>query len=572
MCSPRQVSVESRNNNIIYYIPWSSRVITISQRVGSVIKRSPGGQHMRRHATLLLLLLIDNASAFPSPCGRPALQARVKRSKPTLLSSQVDVLDDALAAAEGQSRMYEHALLLTIGLGLFGSSAIVILPPILMDATIAAEPLFDSSTLVAGSSATFAAWAVGALLTGGLSDRFGRKSVVVASGLIGSAGMLAGAFAPNALALVAGRALGGLALGGTVGQGYLLIRECLSQARSSALSTKLNVLWVGVVAMIATLHSCGLPWRVEQAVLGGFFAASTLLVAALAVESPTYLAASGRRDEAVAAISRIGRISRADARLRPLLPALDAWSKEDARSADGGATTREIPTPARTAHELLGPGMRRSTLSVCLAYASLGFGYYAISFSAGTPAPRVQPSACTATILPPLPSPLLPPPLLTPLPHSFCSPTCAGALSDAVLFNFVCLAALDLPGYVLAAKLAAWRGVRSSAALGLGVTSALLVATGALAACGTGSALTTAAAFAAKLTAATTFCLLYDLPSESFPLHVRGSATGLAQSSARAGGLLAPLAISFLPMSIATVVMGAPLALAAAALSTWRLD
>jgi len=145
------------------------------------------------------------------------------------------LLDDALAAAEGPYRLYECLLKAFIGVGLFGSSSIMVLAPILADPLIAAEPLFNSDALVFGNAATFAGWAAGSLLAGGLSDKFGRKSVVVTAGCLGTAGVLAGALAPNAAVLVAGRLVGGLSLGGTVGQGYVLVYESLARARSTTL-------------------------------------------------------------------------------------------------------------------------------------------------------------------------------------------------------------------------------------------------------------------------------------------------------------------------------------------------
>jgi len=437
------------------------------------------------------------------------------------------LLDDALAAAEGPYRLYECLLKAFIGVGLFGSSSIMVLAPILADPLIAAEPLFNSDALVFGNAATFAGWAAGSLLAGGLSDKFGRKSVVVTAGCLGTAGVLAGALAPNAAVLVAGRLVGGLSLGGTVGQGYVLVYESLARARSTTLSTELNVLWVGTVALIAGLHAQGLPWRVEQGLLGGVVGLCALVVALLAVETPTYLALSGRRAEATAAIERIARISGAGDEMAAVQPRLRDWSQQStpAASAASLASAEDgADFVDQVRRELLGSRLLQTTLSMCFAYASLTFGYYAISFS-------------------------------------------AGSLSDALLFNFVCLAALDVPGYLLAAKLVAWRGALTSASAGLGVTGVLLLGTAALVQLQFPAELTTAAAFAAKLAAATTFCVLYDLPVELFPERVRGSATGLAQSSAHFGGLLSPLVIAYLPIATADVVCSTMCLAAAAVLS-----
>jgi len=437
------------------------------------------------------------------------------------------LLDDALVAAEGSSRLYEILLKAFIGVGLFGSSSIMVLAPILADPLIAMDPLFASDALVFGNAATFAGWAAGSILAGGLSDKFGRKSVVVAAGCLGSAGVLAGALAPNAAVLVAGRFVGGLSLGGTVGQGYVLVYESLARARSATLSTELNVLWVGTVALIAGCHTLELPWRVEQGLQGGFVGLCALAVALLAVETPTYLALSGRRDDATAAVERIARLNGAGETMASMQSRLREWSQQSPPAASGtslAAANDGVGFVDQVRRELLGSRLQQATLSMCFAYASLTFGYYAISFS-------------------------------------------AGSLSDALLFNFVCLAALDVPGYLLAAKLVAWRGALTSATAGLTVTGVLLLGTATLAQLHVSAELVTATAFAAKLAAATTFCVLYDLPVELFPEQVRGSATGLAQSSAHFGGLLSPLVIAYLPIATADVVCSSMCLAAAVVLS-----
>lgn len=438
--------------------------------------------------------------------------------------NDAQVIDAALSAAEGRLRLYQHLLKVIIGVGLFGSSSIMVLAPVLVDPQIAAEATISADALVLGNSATFCGWAVGSVVAGGLSDKFGRKLVVVASGFLGSIGVLSSAFALNGATLVAGRALAGLSLGGTVGQGYVLAYESLSRARSAALSTDLNILWVWTVALIALLHAQALPWRIEQAALGAFVGIAALLLSALAVESPTYLTLSGRRDKALAAISRIGAISNAGQELAELKPTLAMWSKQGASTSIGKSLTAADDFIGEVRSELLGPRLKRSTISMCFAYLSLTFGYYAISFS-------------------------------------------AGALSDALLFNFVCLAALDVPGYMLAAKLVARYGALLSAFAGLGSTGILLLGTAALAQLHISPALVTAAAFTAKLAAATTFCVLYDLPVQLFPERVRGSATGLAQSSAHFGGLLSPLVVAYLPLAVANSLCSAMCLAAAFTLS-----
>ena len=148
--------------------------------------------------------------------------------------NDAQVIDAALSAAEGRLRLYQHLLKVIIGVGLFGSSSIMVLAPVLVDPQIAAEATISADALVLGNSATFCGWAVGSVVAGGLSDKFGRKLVVVASGFLGSIGVLSSAFALNGATLVAGRALAGLSLGGTVGQGYVLAYESLSRARSAA--------------------------------------------------------------------------------------------------------------------------------------------------------------------------------------------------------------------------------------------------------------------------------------------------------------------------------------------------
>jgi SHS family lactate transporter-like MFS transporter len=148
---------------------------------------------------------------------------------------------------------------------------------------------------------------VGALVFGMLADRFGRRPVLMANILSFSVIELACAFAPSLTALLALRALFGLAMGGEWGVGAALVFETLPREGRGTFSGILqegyamgSILASGAFALffngfaLAGLHMPGIGWR-GLFILGAIPALLVLYVQARVDESPVWLAAKARR-------------------------------------------------------------------------------------------------------------------------------------------------------------------------------------------------------------------------------------------------------------------------------------
>jgi SHS family lactate transporter-like MFS transporter len=150
---------------------------------------------------------------------------------------------------------------------------------------------------------------VGALLFGMLSDRFGRRPVLMVNILSFSVIELACAFAPSLGALLALRALFGLAMGGEWGVGAALVFETLPREGRGTFSGILqegyamgSILASGAFALffngfvLAGLHVPGIGWR-GLFILGSIPALLVFYVQARVEESPVWLAGAKQRLE-----------------------------------------------------------------------------------------------------------------------------------------------------------------------------------------------------------------------------------------------------------------------------------
>lgn len=172
---------------------------------------------------------------------------------------------------------------------------------------------------VATSSLVFAA-AIGALLGGRLSDRHGRRTVLVALAVLFFVGAVVLVAAPGLGVLVAGRVLLGLAVGGasTVVPVYLAelapheIRGSISGRNEVAIVVgQLAAFVVNAILGVTLGHLDGV-WRIMVAVCA--LPAVALFVGMLRMpESPRWLVARGRRDDALAVLRQVRPAGRAEA-------------------------------------------------------------------------------------------------------------------------------------------------------------------------------------------------------------------------------------------------------------------
>ncbi|MGC5076207.1 sugar porter family MFS transporter [Agrococcus sp. DT81.2] len=171
------------------------------------------------------------------------------------------------------------------------------------------------------SSLVFAA-AVGALLGGRASDRFGRRTVLIVLAVVFLVGTVVLVAAPGFAVLVAGRILLGLAVGGasTVVPVYLAelapfeIRGSISGRNELAIvSGQLAAFVVNALIGSALGHVEGV-WRIMFAVCA--LPAIALFIGMLRMpESPRWLAEHGRHAEALAVLHGVRAPARAAAEL-----------------------------------------------------------------------------------------------------------------------------------------------------------------------------------------------------------------------------------------------------------------
>src|SRR5580658_2169447 len=163
---------------------------------------------------------------------------------------------------------------------------------------IAAEFHTKPSAILGAVFLTQAFRPVGAILFGTLADRFGRRPVLMVNILSFSVIELACAFAPSLGALLALRALFGLAMGGEWGVGAALVFETLPKEGRGTFSGILqegyamgSILASGAFALffngfvLAGFHVPGIGWR-GLFILGSMPALLVFYVQARVAESP----------------------------------------------------------------------------------------------------------------------------------------------------------------------------------------------------------------------------------------------------------------------------------------------
>lgn len=167
---------------------------------------------------------------------------------------------------------------------------------------------FVTSSLLLGAM-------IGALGCGGLSERFGRRRVVLGAGVLFAAGALVAALAPMLVVLLAGRLIMGLAIGALSVSVPVYLSEITPPASRGALSG-LNQLMISTGILVAYLVDLALgsahAWRW---MFGLALVPAAALLAGLAFqpESPRWLVRQGRIGEARAVLTRNRSEAEADA-------------------------------------------------------------------------------------------------------------------------------------------------------------------------------------------------------------------------------------------------------------------
>jgi SP family arabinose:H+ symporter-like MFS transporter len=217
---------------------------------------------------------------------------------------------------------------------------------------------FALGYLVAGASLGAAA---GAILAGPITDRFGRKYLLVADALIYAVGGILSAVTPNVGVLLSARTLIGLAIGADSAIATAYIAEYAPSNRRGALGMLQQwMITVGILVayLIALVILKVFPgsagtwdWRLIFG-LGAVPAIVGLVMRTRMPESPRWLLRQGRYEDARKALSRLG---------------LEASTEDIAATARTLADNeaREEAARERTGRSRWTPGVRRALMVVC---------------------------------------------------------------------------------------------------------------------------------------------------------------------------------------------------------------
>jgi sugar porter (SP) family MFS transporter len=216
---------------------------------------------------------------------------------------------------------------------------------------------FWSGYLVAGASLGAAA---GALAAGPLTDRFGRKSLLIADAAIYALGALLSAFSPDAAVLLISRTLIGLAIGADSAIATAYIAEYAPVKRRGALSMlqqwmiTVGILLAYIVALIVLKawpdKAGSLDWRLILGI-GAVPALVGVVLRSRMPESPRWLLRQGRYEDVQKAMAKLG----VEADMDDIRATGDALAQADQRAERKGTSKISNWTP----------GVKRALFVVC---------------------------------------------------------------------------------------------------------------------------------------------------------------------------------------------------------------
>jgi len=216
---------------------------------------------------------------------------------------------DPALTAPLNNYLLRSALVAALGGLLFGFDTAVI-----SGTTRSLTETFSLSPALLGITVSSALWGtvVGAFAAGRPSDRFGRRSCLVALGALYLASAVGCALAWSWAALIFFRVIGGLAIGASSVISPMYIAEISPAARRGRM---VGLFQLNIVAGILVAYLCNFwvssfgfgasEWRWKLGMLA--IPAAVFFVTLFGIpESPRWLIASGRADQARAVLRRIG--------------------------------------------------------------------------------------------------------------------------------------------------------------------------------------------------------------------------------------------------------------------------
>jgi sugar porter (SP) family MFS transporter len=266
-----------------------------------------------------------------APGSTPASGARGRALPPILPGPHLRRLDVITVVA-------------TFGGLLFGYDTGVIngaLDPMVADLglTPASEGLVTSSLLVGA--------AIGALLCGRLADRVGRRRALVLLAVVFFLGAVGSVLAPSLEVMLPMRFVLGAAVGGASVTVPVYLAEVAPTERRGAITGRNEIaIVVGQLAAFVVNAVIGTVWSDHDGVWRSMLAVQAVPAVALFAgmlrmpESPRWLLARGRQDEALAVLRQVRDPGRAAAELLEVRALVDAERAEQARGTGGWAELR----------------------------------------------------------------------------------------------------------------------------------------------------------------------------------------------------------------------------------------
>src|SRR5262249_49955732 len=201
---------------------------------------------------------------------------------------------------------FHRRIMWLIGIGMFFDGFDIYIASTVLGATLHSQ----FSTLPQNAlfvSMTFVGMTIGSFATGFLGDRFGRRFTYQANLMVFGVASLASALAPNMGFLIACRFVMGIGLGAGNVVGYSTPTELVppkARGRLQGIMTTVVVLGLPASSLLGLLLVPALGWRV-MFVLGGLGAIAVWYVRKQLPESPRWLAANDRHEEAEALLRSI---------------------------------------------------------------------------------------------------------------------------------------------------------------------------------------------------------------------------------------------------------------------------
>ena len=178
---------------------------------------------------------------------------------------------------------------------------------------------------------------IGALFTGSFSEKYGRKKVMVTTAVLYIISALGCALSESSTMLIIFRVLSGLAVGGTSVVAPMYISEIApAKNRGRLVSFNQFAITIGIVlAYIFDYFLIGLgenAWRYMLVVPAVFGVLYLIFLLAKFPESPRWLLAHGRKEEAIKVLSSIGGTTLVNEELPEMERTLLAEQKKDKMS------------------------------------------------------------------------------------------------------------------------------------------------------------------------------------------------------------------------------------------------